>query len=91
MYVKRIGAEGMKGKIEELLRSLSGGLVEEDENEDAASTETICGWRKEDLLREIIVILGKFRDLQRITVPYARLLGIIHEEHRGDQPMVTDM
>ncbi|PVH96414.1 Hira-domain-containing protein [Periconia macrospinosa] len=91
MYVKRIGAEGMKGKIEELLRSLSSGLVEEDENEDAASAETICGWRKEDLLRETIVILGKFRDLQRITVPYARLLGIIHEEHRGDQPMVTDM
>ncbi|CAI6250299.1 unnamed protein product [Periconia digitata] len=91
MYVKRIGAEGMKGKIEELLRDFSGRLVEEDGDDAAGEADTICGWKKEDLLKEIIVILGKFRDLQRITVPYARLLGIIHEEHRGDQAMVTDM
>jgi hypothetical protein len=35
---------------------------------------------------------GKHRDLQRITVPYARLLGIVTEGQRGDdQAMITDM
>lgn len=36
--------------------------------------------------------LGKHRDLQRITVPYARLLGIVAEGQRqDDQSMITDM
>lgn len=35
---------------------------------------------------------GKHRDLQRITVPYARLLGIVTEDQRQDeQAMITDM
>ncbi|KAF2866756.1 protein HIR1 [Massariosphaeria phaeospora] len=93
MYVKRLGAEGLKGKIEELLRSLTGDLLAEEDGEDAAKTEddVICGWRREDLLKEVVLILGKFRDLQRITVPYARVLGIIDERHDGDQAMITDM
>ncbi|KAF2639869.1 protein HIR1 [Massarina eburnea CBS 473.64] len=87
MYVKRLGVEGLKGKIEELLRSLSGGLVEAEE--EGEGEESICGWKKEDLLKEVVVILGKYRDLQRITVPYARLLGIVHEQQNGngDQAM----
>jgi protein HIRA/HIR1 len=62
MYVKRIGAEGLKGKIEELLRSLTGDLIAEDEDEskDANTTDdTICGWKKRDLLKEAVLILGK--------------------------------
>jgi protein HIRA/HIR1 len=35
--------------------------------------------------------VGKHRDLQRITVPYARLLGIVNEHQRDDQAMITDM
>jgi protein HIRA/HIR1 len=57
MYVKRIGAEGMKGKIEELLRSLTGDLTEE-EGDDSPVDESICGWKKEDLLKEVVLILG---------------------------------
>ncbi|KAF2735484.1 Hira-domain-containing protein [Polyplosphaeria fusca] len=94
MYVKRIGAEGMKGKIEELLRSLhSGYLMEEDndESEEKAEDDTLCGWKKLDLLKEAVLILGKFRDLQRITVPYARLLDVISERPDGDQAMITEM
>ncbi|KAF2019037.1 protein HIR1 [Aaosphaeria arxii CBS 175.79] len=96
MYVKRIGAEGLKGKIEELLRSLTGDLFAEDEeNEDtneAKEEEIICGWKREDLLKEVILILGKHRDLQRITVPYARLLGIVNnKDTRDEQAMITDM
>jgi protein HIRA/HIR1 len=33
---------------------------------------------------------GKYREIQRITVPYARLLGIINE-HSSDQAMITDL
>ncbi|KAH7114470.1 TUP1-like enhancer of split-domain-containing protein [Dendryphion nanum] len=80
MYVKRIGAEGLKGKIEELLRNLTGDLLAENEDaEDKPKEDVICGWKREDLLREVVLILGKHRDLQRITVPYARLLGIVND------------
>ncbi|KAF1364996.1 Hira-domain-containing protein [Lizonia empirigonia] len=94
MYVKRIGAEGLKGKIEELLRSLSGDLLADDEDENTSTDKadsTVCGWKKEDLLKEAVLILGKHRDLQRITVPYARLLGIVHEHNPQDEAMVTDL
>ena len=66
----------------------------------------MCGWDRQELLKEVVLILGKYpapcsmagavaerltgkhRDLQRITVPYARLLGV-HEERADD--MVTDI
>ena len=35
------------------------------------------------------VYQGKHRDLQRITVPYSRLLGITEEVGDKDDPMVT--
>ncbi|KAF2204618.1 histone transcription regulator HIRA, WD repeat superfamily [Delitschia confertaspora ATCC 74209] len=94
MYVKRIGAEGLKGKIEELLRGLLGDFLAEDGEPNKSTPfpdkgEEICGWKKEDLLKEVVLLLGKHRDLQRITVPYARLLGIMDE--RPDQAMLTDL
>ena len=107
MYVKRLGAEGLKGKVEELLRSLTGDLISDEEADNDLTEESICGWKKEDLLKEAVLILGKhtfpshrrwskiltnagkYREIQRITVPYARLLGIINEQS-GDQAMVTD-
>ncbi|KAF1915051.1 protein HIR1 [Ampelomyces quisqualis] len=93
MYVKRLGAEGLKGKIEELLRSLTGDLIAEDDDDSGEQgEEIICGWKREELLKEAVLILGKHRDLQRITVPYARLLGIVTEQQRQDeQAMITDM
>ncbi|KAK8156921.1 TUP1-like enhancer of split-domain-containing protein [Phyllosticta citribraziliensis] len=96
MYAKRLGAEGLKGKIEELLRMLMGDIFEDDEGngekngsrqaEDSNAmvlkdgNEELVGWKKEELLKEIVVVLGKHRDLQRITVPYARLLGVIDKD-----------
>ncbi|KAH7414083.1 protein HIR1 [Phaeosphaeria sp. MPI-PUGE-AT-0046c] len=93
MYVKRLGAEGLKAKIEELLRSLTGNLIAETDDEtDEQQEEVICGWKREELLKEAVLILGKHRDLQRITVPYARLLGIVSEQQRqDDQAMITDI
>ncbi|KAF2813330.1 protein HIR1 [Mytilinidion resinicola] len=101
MYAKRLGAEGLKGKVEELLRSLLGDFLSEehegdeedgaDEKEKTKETEElVCGWKREELLREVVLILGKHRDLQRITVPYARLLGIVNERQE-EQRMITDM
>ncbi|KAL4989754.1 TUP1-like enhancer of split-domain-containing protein [Aspergillus falconensis] len=105
MYAKRIGAEGLKGKVEELLKGLLGGLFEDDdcgaeggnprtafqrrpEHADRnwkGSSGTLCGWPREVLLKEVILALGKHRDLQRVTVPYAKLLGVVdNESDRGD-------
>ncbi|KAK3203923.1 hypothetical protein GRF29_106g1043824 [Pseudopithomyces chartarum] len=89
MYVKRIGAEGLRGKIEELLRDLSKGLVEEDE-EDTRTDQEICGWQREELLKQAVVILGKYRELQSITVPYAKLVGIVGPAADGDENMGED-
>ncbi|EAA65879.1 hypothetical protein AN1286.2 [Aspergillus nidulans FGSC A4] len=50
MYAKRIGAEGLRGKVEELLK-------------------------------------GKHRDLQRVTVPYAKLLGVVDNESDANDAM----
>ena len=78
MYARRLGAEGHKLKVEELLRSLLGGMVRDstegsDENEDlepstgsnaadrtwANTSSELCGWLRKDLLKGVILILGK--------------------------------
>lgn len=77
MYAKRLGAEGLKMKVEELLKGLFGGLFEEDndagdpeqqkrlqanEKEDRnwqESSDTLCGWPREVLLKEAILALGE--------------------------------
>ncbi|KAL1306993.1 hypothetical protein AAFC00_005624 [Neodothiora populina] len=108
MYAKRIGAEGVKGKVEELLRGLMGTIYEDEEKEDQGTNgnsapvkrpnrkagdgwmvegDTMVGWKRGDLLKEVVLILGKHRDLQRTTVPYARFLGVLE----GDSDMVTDI
>lgn len=75
MYAKRIGAEGLKMKVEELLKGLIGGLFEDEEGEEAVSklqaneregrnwregSEDLCGWPRETLLKEVILALGMF-------------------------------
>ncbi|PYH89436.1 putative histone transcription regulator Hir1 [Aspergillus ellipticus CBS 707.79] len=102
MYAKRLGAEGLKMKVEELLKGLIGGLFEDDtdstrrlqdnEQDDRnwrESSETLCGWPREVLLKEVILALGKHRDLQRVTVPYAKLLGVVDNESEASDAMET--
>lgn len=92
-YAKRIGAEGLRGKVEELLNGLMGGILREKDgtvaNKDEGFGEAfgwfsegdeICGWERSELLKGVVMILGKFRELQRLTVQYARVLGITHEQ-----------
>ncbi|CCX33021.1 Similar to Protein HIR1; acc. no. Q1DHE1 [Pyronema omphalodes CBS 100304] len=83
-YVRRIATEGLKGKVEEVLREFAGRLEEEEgeeeDGEDGDGDEMVCGWSKRELLRDMVTAIGKHRDLQRITVPYARLLGIMETD-----------
>ena len=75
MYAKRIGAEGLKAKVEELLRGLLGGIHEgvgEDrESEDVParnaedrhwsnSSDLLCGWPRRELLKGTVLILGTY-------------------------------
>lgn len=116
MYAKRLGAEGLKGKVEELLRSVLGGILQEKESGSQlpgekgrgwqSDSETLCGWDRKELLKGIVLILGmffvkiekfaavltnnagKFRDLQRTTVQYARILEMVNIED-GDSAMAS--
>ena len=95
MYARRLGAEGLRPKVDELLRTLIGHIydgqpepVQQFPNQPSdrywqTESETICGWQRQDLLRDVILILGKHRDLQRITVPYSKILGIASESNGG--------
>jgi protein HIRA/HIR1 len=67
MYAKRLGAEGLRGKVEELLRTLLGGITM-DENSPPEqgnertwqdNKETICGWERNVLLKDVVLLLGK--------------------------------
>lgn len=60
MYVRRIAAEGMKGKVEELLRDFMGRLdVDEDEDYDDENGDgEIVGWNKRELLKGILLAIG---------------------------------
>jgi protein HIRA/HIR1 len=57
--------------------------AEEEEKEKSGvewgEGDEIVGWKREDLLKEVVVVLGKHRDLQRVTVPYAKLLGVLED------------
>ncbi|KAJ9273085.1 hypothetical protein DTO212C5_670 [Paecilomyces variotii] len=104
MYAKRIGAEGLKLKVEELLKALVGGIFEEEDETDTVrklqanekegrnwqdGSDTLCGWPRDVLLKEVLLAIGKHRDLQRVTVPYAKLLGVLHEESGQGDAMET--
>jgi protein HIRA/HIR1 len=92
MYAKRLGAEGLKGKTEELLRNLMGEIFDESgervEVEHVqgrgwnAPGEDILGWKREDLLRDVVVILGTFtlslfQNLQNYDTVESRLFRFL--------------
>ena len=80
MYAKRLGAEGLRLKVEELLRTLLGGILEDTDspengysafkaNPNAVAERTwdsdevkICGWEREELLKDVVLLLGKLSD-----------------------------
>ncbi|CAK7231104.1 HIR complex subunit [Sporothrix bragantina] len=103
MYAKRLGTEGLRGKVEELLNSLLGGVLQDPEatkktkttSTDAAvpfgwasRTGDICGWDRKELLKGVVMILGKYRELQRLTVQYARVLELTQDDDDVDNMVV---
>lgn len=73
MYAKRIGAEGLRGKVEELLNALLGGILRDKEvdktHEHGEGTafgwfsegDEICGLDRKELLKGVVLILGVSR------------------------------
>ncbi|KAI1501397.1 TUP1-like enhancer of split-domain-containing protein [Biscogniauxia marginata] len=99
MYAKRIGAESHRGKVEELLNSLLGGVLQDKKGEGEykdqgrgwnSREEDICGWDRKELLKGVVMILGKFRELQRLTVQYARILDLTLEDGLADDAMAIE-
>ena len=104
MYAKRLGAEGLRSKVEELLRTLLGGIVDDPEpvpesikvlvskaqlrnwSDEAGD---LCGWPRNELLKDVVLLLGKHRDLQRLTVPYAQLLGVVEDGIEHQDVMIS--
>jgi len=73
MYAKRLGAEGLRLKVEELLRTLLGGTTEDDDKKQNGSnaatptrqernwqgdSEALCGWPRNELLKDVVLLLG---------------------------------
>lgn len=73
MYAKRLGAEGLKLKVGELLRALLGGISQdasaidggeelqpifEDSRSWYSEGDELCGWPRRELLRSVVLILG---------------------------------
>jgi protein HIRA/HIR1 len=71
MYAKRLGAEGLKGKVEELLRSLLGGILKEKDEftEEGkgwfSEGDEICGWDRKELLKDVVLVLGQYPRVSR--------------------------
>ncbi|EEP78615.1 hypothetical protein UREG_03461 [Uncinocarpus reesii 1704] len=69
MYAKRLGAEGLKLKTEELLEGLLGGIFSDCEKEKPegsnegpweSESDNLCGWPRRELLKEVVLALGPF-------------------------------
>ncbi|PSK45328.1 hypothetical protein B9Z65_2468 [Elsinoe australis] len=102
MYARRLGSEGLRGKVQELLAGLVGAVEGGKADEDGAGEgegrgwlgqgEEVCGWDRRELGKEVVLLLGKHRDLQRITVPYARALGALGRAGQGGgEEMAVDL
>lgn len=83
MYAKRIGMEGLRGKVEELLNGLLGGILRDKDDKDDldgggaafgwfAKGDEICGWDRKELLKGVVMILGKTR-----LISFAKALRIV--------------
>ncbi|RMZ85353.1 hypothetical protein DV737_g829, partial [Chaetothyriales sp. CBS 132003] len=88
MYTKRLGMEGLRLKVEELLRTLIGGIVQlpadhDHGREQSASPNVLDG-------RSWLDKSGKHRDLQRTIIPYAKLLNMVGEMERGNGDMAVE-
>jgi protein HIRA/HIR1 len=76
MYAKRIGAEGLRSKVEELLNSLVGGVLQDKAGDLKAGEgkgwfskeDTLCGWERKELLKGVVLILGKLASILSMNI-----------------------
>ncbi|EGC43052.1 histone transcription regulator slm9 [Histoplasma capsulatum var. duboisii H88] len=97
-----LAAKGIEGTAKSKKLSVAqGGSAESGPGTWNNGSDKLCGWPRRTLLNEVVLALGKHRDLQRVTVPYAQLLGILdgdqedqdrdqgQNEDHGEDAMVT--
>lgn len=75
VYCQRLCEMGSKAKLFEVFNDLYGPA--DDEKTGSQWQSTVCGFKKHDLLREIIIACVENRDVQRIIDYFARKVGLI--------------
>ncbi|CAH6722243.1 protein Hir2p [[Candida] jaroonii] len=74
-YVKRICELGLKAKVFEICNSL---VAPEGDSEESCSWDhEICGIKKHDLLKEVILSCSELRDSQRIFTHFAKKVDLL--------------
>jgi protein HIRA/HIR1 len=95
MYARRIAAEGMKGKVEELLREMMGRIdVEEDEEtleggDEDFGNDDIVGWDRRELLKGILLAIGTHSHLSQALME-DHILTNLHGCFRQTQRFAED-
>lgn len=77
MYVVRLAAEGLTKKLEELCSELLGPTVKNSKSVKKWEN-TLCGIDKHELLKEIVLAVGKYREIQSVIVKYANIIGVLN-------------
>ena len=83
-FARRICELGLKTKFFELCNELLGPIRDEMKlvSQDDGSTssgwsETVCGFKKHDLLKEIVLACAHYRNCQRILLYFSEKIGIL--------------
>lgn len=86
MYAVRLAAEGMGKRLEELCNELLGPTVKITEpNDDTVPglldewSQYVCGLDKHKLLKDVILAVGKYREIQGVVVKFARIVGVLDQ------------
>lgn len=77
-YSKRICELGLKAKLFELCERILGPNSDSDKS---TSNSQLCGYNREELLKEIILACAQYRDAQRILNYFGKKLGLINDEY----------
>ncbi|ODQ67504.1 Hira-domain-containing protein [Nadsonia fulvescens var. elongata DSM 6958] len=77
-YSRRIAEEGMLDRLEEVCQELLGPVFLSDDECSKTWNKELCGIDKHELLREIILAVGKYREAQRVIIEYAECLRVIN-------------
>ncbi|KAG4305706.1 hypothetical protein PORY_000616 [Pneumocystis oryctolagi] len=71
VYTRRIAEENMKDKLEELCLYLLGPILDDP---SVTWKPEVAGLNKRELLKDVLITIGKQREIQRITTKYTEAL-----------------